>query len=438
MTASVPSRIALATSATSARVGRDEVIIESSICVAVIDGRAIAPASASRRFWIDRHLLDRQLDAEVAARDHDAVGRRLRISSTRVDALRLLDLRDQRRARVLAHEEDVLGPAHEAQGHEVDPDLDAGPQVGEVLLRHRGQHVERPGDVEALARGDGAADLDLRVDLVRRRRAPRSCAGAPRRRRGRGSRPDRSSRRGRPRLIDMRRPSPASPLTPHTNVTGSPVLSSATSSRSAPMRSLGPGRSCRIATGRPARPAASRIARAVSACCSAVPWLKFSRATSIPASTMRTRTSRSREAGPMVATIFVRRSMSAPNGRSSPGRGRAVRRRASPASSSEPGEHGEHAAMVVLGGRQAELAEDVRHVLLDGAVGDDERPARARLIPALRAPPRPPSSPRPPSAPCAARRRAPRPPRPRRPRRPARAAAPSATRGGSRRGRAPT
>ena len=43
MTASVPSRIALATSATSARVGRLDVTIESSICVAVIDGRAIGP-----------------------------------------------------------------------------------------------------------------------------------------------------------------------------------------------------------------------------------------------------------------------------------------------------------------------------------------------------------------------------------------------------------
>ena len=51
ITASVPSRIALATSATSARVGREAVTIESSICVAVIDGRAIVPASAISFFW---------------------------------------------------------------------------------------------------------------------------------------------------------------------------------------------------------------------------------------------------------------------------------------------------------------------------------------------------------------------------------------------------
>ena len=49
------------------------------------------------------------------------------------------------------------------------------------------------------------------------------------------------------------------------------------------MRSFGPGRSWRIATGRPARPAASRTSCAVSACSSCVPWVKFSRATSMPA-----------------------------------------------------------------------------------------------------------------------------------------------------------
>ena len=50
ITASVPSRIAFATSVTSARVGRDDVTIESSICVAVIAGRAQAPARASSFF----------------------------------------------------------------------------------------------------------------------------------------------------------------------------------------------------------------------------------------------------------------------------------------------------------------------------------------------------------------------------------------------------
>src|SRR3954468_18847227 len=110
--------------------------------------------------------------------------------------------------------------------------------------------------------------------------------------------------------MNSRDASPSRPFSPpQTNVVVSPGLNSATSSRRRPMRSFGPGRSCRIATWRPARPAASRTSRAVSACSSALPWEKFSRATSIPASTMRASTSGSRDAGPMVATIFVRRSI---------------------------------------------------------------------------------------------------------------------------------
>ena len=121
----------------------------------------------------------------------------------------------------------------------------------------------------------------------------------------------------------IRRASPSASCSPQTNVTSSPGLSSAMPSTSLPMRSFGPGRSCRIATGRPARFAASRTRCAVSACSSALPWEKFSRATSMPASTMRTSTSGSREAGPMVATIFVRR-MSARQDRSGQRRNDAV------------------------------------------------------------------------------------------------------------------
>src|SRR6478735_1251376 len=110
-------------------------------------------------------------------------------------------------------------------------------------------------------------------------------------------------------VMNSREASPSPPLGPHTNVVASPGLNSTTPSRSLPIRSFGPGRSCRIATWRPARPAASRTRRAVSACSSALPWEKFRRATSIPASIMRGKTSGSRDAGPIVATIFVRRSM---------------------------------------------------------------------------------------------------------------------------------
>ena len=89
----------------------------------------------------------------------------------------------------------------------------------------------------------------------------------------------------------------------------SPGLSSAMPSRSTPMRSLGPGRSCRIATWRPAAADAARTRSAFSAWISRLPWEKFSRATSRPAATIRVSVSMSCEAGPMVATILVRRGM---------------------------------------------------------------------------------------------------------------------------------
>ena len=60
-------------------------------------------------------------------------------------------------------------------------------------------------------------------------------------------------------------------------------------------------------TRRPAAVAAARTRSAFSACSCRSPCEKFSRATSIPASTIFNRVSGSREAGPIVATIFVRR-----------------------------------------------------------------------------------------------------------------------------------
>ncbi len=81
----------------------------------------------------DRHRLERKLDAEVAAGDHDRVERvddRLEV----VDRLRLLDLRDDRDAAPLllhdlVHADDVVGVAHERQGDEVDAEA-RGPSAG--------------------------------------------------------------------------------------------------------------------------------------------------------------------------------------------------------------------------------------------------------------------------------------------------------------------
>jgi hypothetical protein len=140
------------------------VTIESSICVAGDRRARVRPGQREQALLHDRHLLDRQLDAEVAAGDHDAVRHAQELLGA-VDRLRLLDLRDERRARVLADGGDVLGPAHERDGDHVDAHPQPGLQMGEVLLGDGGQRRGLARDVEALARGDGAADLDARVDL---------------------------------------------------------------------------------------------------------------------------------------------------------------------------------------------------------------------------------------------------------------------------------
>ena len=75
ITASVPSRIALATSLASARVGRGCVIIDSSICVAVITGRPSRLQSAMMRFCAYGTSSNGSSTPEIAARDHHAVRR---------------------------------------------------------------------------------------------------------------------------------------------------------------------------------------------------------------------------------------------------------------------------------------------------------------------------------------------------------------------------
>ena len=93
--------MALATSLASARVGSACSTIDSSIWVAVITG---LPASRQRRmicFCSSGTIAAPDLDAEVAARDHQRVGLGEDLVE-RLDRLGLLDLRDHARARAAA------------------------------------------------------------------------------------------------------------------------------------------------------------------------------------------------------------------------------------------------------------------------------------------------------------------------------------------------
>ena len=134
-----------------------------------------APRHAEDLPLDDRHALGRELDAEVAARDHDAVARGHDALEV-LDRVRRLDLGDDRRGRAprvadLADLQDVLGAAHEAHRDVVDAAREA----------------ERPG---------------LPCPSRSARRCASSCwAGA--RRRGRASR--RPARRARARARPRRR-----------------------------------------------------------------------------------------------------------------------------------------------------------------------------------------------------------------------------------------
>ena len=155
----MPSRIAFATSATSARVGREEATIESSICVAVITGRASAPASAMICFWtIGTSSIRISMPRSPRATITQSAART--ISSARWTACGFSIFAISGRRVCLRTSLDVLGAAHEAERDEVDADLLADLEVAEVLLGHRRQRGGLAGDVEPLARGDAAADLD--------------------------------------------------------------------------------------------------------------------------------------------------------------------------------------------------------------------------------------------------------------------------------------
>ena len=99
MIASAPSSTAVAASLTSARVGRGSVRIDSSTCVATITGTPRRARPREDRLLHARHLLDRHLEPEIAARDHHAVGHVEDVVDM-LDCLRPLDLGDDRQVGV--------------------------------------------------------------------------------------------------------------------------------------------------------------------------------------------------------------------------------------------------------------------------------------------------------------------------------------------------
>ena len=132
-------------------------------------GLARPPGDGEQALLHERHVLDRQLDAEVAAGDHDPVGRVDDLLAVG-GRLRLLDLGDQRHVHaalgeVVADRVEVLAPAHEREGEEVHAHLDPRVDQRDVLRTHRRQRDRDVGQVEPLARRYAAADLDPGHDV---------------------------------------------------------------------------------------------------------------------------------------------------------------------------------------------------------------------------------------------------------------------------------
>jgi hypothetical protein len=101
------------------------------------------------------------------------------------------------------------------------------------------------------------------------------------------------------------RPAPSPTKVPVAIRSSSPCRSSATPPSSDPVLILGPDKSCRIATSRPARAAAARTRATVAPCVSWVPCEKFRRMMSVPAAMSVSSTASESLAGPTVAMIFV-------------------------------------------------------------------------------------------------------------------------------------
>ena len=163
MTASAPSKMAVATSETSARVGTGEVIIDSSICVATTTGLPVARPMRVICFCTPG-TFSSGISTPRSPRATISASASSMISASRCHRLRLLDLGHDRgaAARDLLGFGDVLRPLDEGQRHPVDAGIERGFEIGAVLSSSAENGMVGVGQADALAVGQFAADLDAR------------------------------------------------------------------------------------------------------------------------------------------------------------------------------------------------------------------------------------------------------------------------------------
>ena len=159
MMPSAPSRTAFATSVASARVGRGarDHRLEH---LRRDDHRPRRGAGRAQQVLLEeRDLLHRQLDAEVAPRDHHASVTRedLTMSSTAGFVSILATIGTRAVAHQGAQSLDVVGAADERLRHEVDAEIERAGEPFAVAVGDRRQAEPLGGDVHALPGTDRAA-----------------------------------------------------------------------------------------------------------------------------------------------------------------------------------------------------------------------------------------------------------------------------------------
>ena len=118
-----------------------------------------------------RHLISRDLHAQIAAGDHDAVGRLYDLVDV-LDGLVAFDFREEHdvAAAMLVQKRSHLaharGIANEGRSDEVDALLDAEQQVGAILVGHDRQGQRCAGEVHGFALAEQAGVLHGAMDVA--------------------------------------------------------------------------------------------------------------------------------------------------------------------------------------------------------------------------------------------------------------------------------
>ena len=135
------------------------------------DGNAMVACAPRDVLLRARHPFERHLEAQVASRDHDGVGRGENLLEVieRRGPLQLRDKRDIRRAGVshqLTRLSDVCRGLHEAERHHVHAERQPERQVVDVLRCDRRCRQADAGSVDPLVLADLAAFDHGRLDLL--------------------------------------------------------------------------------------------------------------------------------------------------------------------------------------------------------------------------------------------------------------------------------